>query len=76
MLVLLVMLRVLVVIMKILQYNRPHIKIVSRRLRIIHYTKKFFIKDFFCKCDQNRWKLRIWSHLLKNSLWKTSFFVQ
>ena len=28
----------------------------------------FCIKDFFSKCDQIRWKLRIWSHLLKNSL--------
>ena len=25
---------------------------------------KFFIKDFFSKCDQIRKKLRIWSHLL------------
>ena len=29
---------------------------------------KFFIKDFFSKCDQIRRKLRIWSHLLKKSL--------
>ena len=35
---------------------------------------KFFIKDFFSKCYQIRKKLRIWSHLLKNSLTKTSFF--
>ena len=28
----------------------------------------FSIKDFFSKCDQIRRKLRIWSHLLKNSL--------
>ena len=27
---------------------------------------KFFIKNFFSKCDQFRRKLRIWSHLLKN----------
>ena len=26
------------------------------------------IKDFFSKCDQIRWKLRIWSHLPKKSL--------
>ena len=37
---------------------------------------KFFIKDFFSKCDQIRSFLRIWSHLLKKSLMKTSFFVQ
>ena len=29
---------------------------------------KFFIKDFFSKCDQLRRKLRAWSHLLKKSL--------
>ena len=26
---------------------------------------KFFIEDFFSKCDQIRRKLRIWLHLLK-----------
>ena len=29
---------------------------------------KFSIKDFFSKCDQIRWKLWIWSHLLKKFL--------
>ena len=29
---------------------------------------KFFIKDFFSKCDQIRRKMGIWSHLLKKSL--------
>ena len=29
---------------------------------------KFSVKEFFSKCDQIRRKLRIWSHLLKNSL--------
>ena len=29
---------------------------------------KFFIRDFFNKCDQICRKLRIWSHLLKKSL--------
>ena len=29
---------------------------------------KFFIKDFFSKCDQICSFLRIWSHLLKKSL--------
>ena len=33
---------------------------------------KFSIKDFFRKCDQIRWKLRIWSHLLKKSLMENS----
>ena len=31
---------------------------------------KFFIKDFFSKCDQIRSFLRISSHLLKKSLMK------
>ena len=29
---------------------------------------KFSIKDFFSTRDQIRWKLRIWSHLLKKFL--------
>ena len=33
----------------------------------LHQKRKFFIKDFFSKCDQIR-KLRIWSHLLNKSL--------
>ena len=36
--------------------------------------KKFSIKDFFCKCDQIRRKLRIWSHLLKKSLMENFIF--
>ena len=35
---------------------------------------KFFIKDFFSKCDQIRRKLRIWSHLLKKSLVENFIF--
>ena len=34
---------------------------------------RFFIKDFFSKCDQILRKLRIWLHLLKKSLMETSF---
>ena len=34
---------------------------------------KFSIKDFLNKCGQIHRKLRIWSHLLKKSLMKTSF---
>ena len=33
---------------------------------------KFFIKDFFSKCDQILRKLRIWLHLLKKSLMENS----
>ena len=35
---------------------------------------KFFIKDFFSKCDQIRRKLRIWSHLLKTFLMEKFIF--
>ena len=35
---------------------------------------KFFIKDFFSKCDQIRSSLRIWSHLLKKSLMENFIF--
>ena len=34
---------------------------------------KFSIKDFFSKCDQIRWKLQIWSQLLKKPLMKNFF---
>ena len=37
--------------------------------------KKFFIKDFFSKCDQIRRKLRIWSHLLKKFQMKNLIFL-
>ena len=46
-----------------------------RNNNIIHSKKiKFFIKDFFSKCDQIRRKLRIWSHLLKKSLMENFIF--
>ena len=35
---------------------------------------KFSIKDFFSKCAQIRRKLRIWPHLLKNSLIENFIF--
>ena len=35
---------------------------------------KFFIKDFFSKCDQIWRKLWIWSHLLKKSLMENFIF--
>ena len=35
---------------------------------------KFFIKDFFSKCDQIRSFLQIWSHLLKKSLIENFIF--
>ena len=38
------------------------------RHRVNEHNMKFSIKEFFSKCVQIRRKLRIWSHLLKNSL--------
>ena len=38
--------------------------------------KKFFIKDFFSKCDQIRSFPRIWLHLLKQCLMENFIFVQ
>ena len=35
---------------------------------------KFSIKDFFSKCDQIGFFLRIWSHLLKKSLIENFIF--
>ena len=35
---------------------------------------KFFIKDFFSKCDQIRRKLKISEHLLKKSLMENFIF--
>ena len=35
---------------------------------------KFFIKDFFSKCDQILRKIRIWSYLMKKSLIENFIF--
>ena len=37
-------------------------------------TIKFSIEDFFSKCYQIRWKLQIWSHLLKKQLMESFIF--
>ena len=37
---------------------------------------RFFIKDFFRKCDQIRRKLRIWSNVLKKFLMENFIFLQ
>ena len=37
---------------------------------------KFFVKDFFSKCDQIRSFLQIWSHLAKKSLIENFIFRQ
>ena len=36
--------------------------------------RKFFIKNFFSKCDQIRSFLQIWSHVLKKSLMENFIF--
>ena len=36
---------------------------------------KFSIKDFFSICDQIRWNLRIWLHLLKKSTMENFIFL-
>ena len=46
----------------------------SSILMTLHYTKKCFFKDIFCKCDHIRRKLRIWSHLRKEFLMKYFIF--
>ena len=38
--------------------------------------RKFFIKNFFSKCDQIRCFLRIWLHLLKKSLMENFIFCE
>ena len=37
---------------------------------------KFFLKDFFSKCDQIRKKLLIWPHLLKKHSVENLIFLQ
>ena len=48
---------------------------ITTEVQIGYCTKmEFSIKDFFSKCDQIRSCLRIWSHLLKNSLIENFIF--
>ena len=44
-------------------------------LKIIAQKIKFYVKDFFSKCDQMRRKLRIWSHLLNEFLMENFTFI-
>ena len=46
----------------------------SMLVSITEQKMKFFIKDFFSKCDQIHSILRIWSHLLKKFLMKNFIF--
>ena len=43
---------------------------------VIAQKMKFFMKDFFSKCDQIHRKLQIWSHLLKKYLMENFIFLQ
>ena len=47
--------------------NHFHVADTSQKM-------KFFIKDFFSKCDQIRSFLQIWSHLLKKSSMENFIF--
>ena len=64
--------------MKRVMDQEEFVKAINTRNRVhVAYTAqkmKFFVKDFFSKCDQLRRKLRIWSHLLKISLMESFFF--
>ena len=50
------------------------IKIFIELYSYIAQKMKFFIKDYFSKCDQIRNSLGIWSHLLKKSLTESFSF--
>ena len=54
-----------------------HIKLLNQKV-IYHKSTaqkmKFFINDFFSKCDQICSFLRVWSHLLRKSLMKNFIF--
>ena len=48
-------------------YNVPAEAIRHKYGNLDCKKEKFSIKDFFSKCEQICWKLRIWSHLPKKS---------
>ena len=54
--------------------NRSNSEIWKSFLSSTSQKMKFPVKDFFSKCDEIRKKLRIWSHLLKNSLVENFIF--
>ena len=53
-----------------------YIKWTGFTSRTTAQKRKFFIKDFFIKCDQIHRKLRIWLCLLKKPLMENFIFVQ
>ena len=57
--------------------NCPTVTVFSTLIKLYCETAqkmKLSIRDCFSKCDQIRWKLRIWSHLLKKSLTENFIF--
>ena len=62
-----------------------HLAYVQSVMAVVWYQKsdictaqkmKFFVKDFFGKCNQIRRKLQVWSYLLKKSLIENFIFMQ
>ena len=49
-------------------------ELMPRMPTFITQKMKFYIKDFFSKCDQIRSFLRLWSHLLKKYLMEKFIF--
>ena len=61
------------------QNNEKYNHIIAFSIFDLHLTftgqkMKFYIKDFFGKCDQFRRKLRTWPRLLKKSLMENFIF--
>ena len=52
----------------------PLKSLAQKYILVTAQNLKFSIKDFFSKCDQIRWKLQVWSHLLKKSLIENFIF--
>ena len=57
----------------ILLNERIMIEIMVSFILFTAQRMKFYIKDFFSKCDQIRKKPRVWSYLLKKSLMENYF---
>ena len=61
-------------------FERFWLRVKSVNLLVLAFSMitarkvKFSIKDLFSKCDQIRWKLRIWSHLLKKPFMENFIF--
>ena len=52
-----------------------HVSGISLSRAITAQIMKFYIKDFFSKCDQIRSFLRVWPHLLEKSLMENFIFL-